>query len=332
VLLFQEQVLQVAVVLAGFAPGEADLLRRALSRSRPGPELDTLRARFIAGAQEKGIAPTEADAVFTQLAGYAGYGFCKSHSASFALIAYQSLWLKRYFPAEFYCALANMQPMGFYSVKTIMGDAHRHGVNLLPPDVNQSQGRYTVERTATGRTSLRMGLCTVKEVGEQVWARGTAARQDGLFNGLNDFCRRTCLSQEIVSNLIRAGALDEFGERRALLWQLGAIDYQPDQFDLETPIIAVELPDLAPLEQTVWEYELLGLSPDGQVLRHYREALRQAGILTTWQIKHETTPASESPSAVWSSSASAPRPPGALCSSPSKPSGVCSTSSSNPIL
>jgi error-prone DNA polymerase len=287
VLLFQEQVLRVAQVLAGFSAGEADLLRRALSRSRPGPEMDTLRARFVEGAQKQGIAPDEAEKVFGQLAGYAGYGFCKSHSASFALIAYQSLWLKRYHPAEFYCALLNQQPMGFYSPEVIIGDARRHGVTLLPPDVNQSQGRYAVERNVTGRAELRMGLCTVKEVGEQVWKRIEAVRAEGPFTSLAGFCRRTRLPQELVSNLIRAGALDPFSERRDLLWQLGGIDYQPDSFDLETPLIEVTLPDLEPLERTVWEYELLGLSPDEQVLHHYRGALRQAGVLSTWQVKHQ---------------------------------------------
>ncbi|HXF63378.1 MAG TPA: error-prone DNA polymerase [Caldilineaceae bacterium] len=282
VLLFQEQVLRAAVALAGFAAGEADMLRRALSRSRPGPEIDKLRARFIAGALKQGIAAEEAGAVFAQLAGYAGYGFCKSHSASFALIAYQSLWLKHYYPAEFYCALLNMQPMGFYSPEVILGDARRHGLAVLPPDINLSQWRYTVENGA-----LRTGLAAVSGLGESGYARIAEARQQGPFTDLRDLLHRTCLPKRLIANLIRAGALDGIGSRRALLWALGPLDERSDGLDVSAPLVEAALPPLGALEQTLWEYELLGHSPDGQLLRHDRAALREAGILSTWQVKQE---------------------------------------------
>ena len=287
VLLFQEQVLRVTTVLAGFTPGEADLLRRALSRSRPEQEVEQLRARFVRGAIEKGIDRDNADAVFTQLAGYAGYGFCKSHSASFALIAYHSLWLKRYYPAHFYCALINHQPMGFYFIEVVIGDAKRHAIDLLPPDVRCSAWKFSVERRGKGDFALRTGLCAVKGLGEQAWQRIQMARQAKPLHALQDFCRETRLPKDVVSNLIRSGAMDYLGERRQLLWQLGGLDYRPDEFDLEIPMTSVELPALEPLEQTVWEYELLGMSPSTQVMQHYRTALRQAGILSTWQVKHE---------------------------------------------
>jgi error-prone DNA polymerase len=310
VLLFQEQVLRVAVVIAGFTPGEADMLRRALSRSRPGEEMTKLRQRFVQGAQGKGIGDEQAGAIFDQLAGYAGYGFCKSHSASFALIAYQSLWLRRYYPAPFYCALLNQQPMGFYSSEVVIGDARRHGVDLLPPDIHRSHWQYTVERTGEapallptlplraigeirGKSSespaaLRTGLSAVKALGEQGWQRIEQARNQSPFQSLDDFCQRTRLPTDIVANLIRAGALDAFGERRPLLWRLGEIDYRPHEFDLVLPTIDGDLPALEPLEQTLWEYELMGLSPSTQVISHYRQALRKAGVLSTWQVKHET--------------------------------------------
>ena len=115
VVIFQEQVLRVAMALAGFTPGEADLLRRAMSRSRSAEAMAALRDRFLAGAQANGVEAAIAEQVFGQLQGFATYGFCKSHAASFALIAYQTLWLKAHYPAEFYCALLNHQPMGFYS-------------------------------------------------------------------------------------------------------------------------------------------------------------------------------------------------------------------------
>jgi error-prone DNA polymerase len=197
------------------------------------------------------------------------------------------MWLKCYYPAQFYCALLNQQPMGFYSSEVIIGDAERHGVTLLPPDVNRSEWRFTVETTAEGVPALRTGLCKVKEVGQQVWQPIETARTRQSFADLRDFCRRTRVSKEVTANLIRSGALDAFGSRRQLLWELGGLDYRPSEFDLSVPPADVELPALEPLEQTLWDYELLGLSPDGQIMQHYRAALRRAGVLSTWQVKHE---------------------------------------------
>ena len=211
VLLFQEQAIRVAVEAAGFTPGEADLLRRALSRNRSQEAMAALRARFVRGAQEKGIDALVAEAIFQQLAGFAGYGFCKSHAASFALIAYQTLWLKRYHPAAFYCALLNQQPMGFYPPEVLLGDARRHGVDTLPPDVNHSRWRYTLEvvENAQGepRWALRTGLQTIAELGESAWEPLAAARESGSFRDLADLCRRTRLEQDVVRNLIRGRGL-----------------------------------------------------------------------------------------------------------------------------
>ena len=151
VIIFQEQVIRVAVALAGFTPGEADLLRRAMSRSRSAEAMAELRERFIAGAQANGVERGIAEEAFRQLQGFATYGFCKSHAAAFALIAYQTLWLKAYYPAEFYCALLNHQPMGFYSPEVIIGDAGRHGITVLRPDVNRSEDGCTLERRETRR-------------------------------------------------------------------------------------------------------------------------------------------------------------------------------------
>ncbi len=157
VVVFQEQVIRVAIAVAGFTPGEADLLRRAMSRSRSTEAMTALRARFVAGAQTKGVDLAVAEEVFTQLQGFATYGFCKSHAASFALIAYQTLWLKAHYPAEFYCALLNHQPMGFYSPEVIVGDARRHGITVLRPDVNRSEDGCTLERGRHGDTETRRG-------------------------------------------------------------------------------------------------------------------------------------------------------------------------------
>ena len=154
VIIFQEQVIRVAVALAGFTPGEADLLRRAMSRSRSAEAMAELRERFLAGAQANGVEAGVAEEAFRQLQGFATYGFCKSHAASFALIAYQTLWLKAHYPAEFYCALLNHQPMGFYSPEVVIGDAKRHGITVLRPDVNASEDGCTLEPRSGGSEEI----------------------------------------------------------------------------------------------------------------------------------------------------------------------------------
>ena len=240
---------------------------------------------MLRGAAEKGIDLATAEAIFAQLAGFAGYGFCKSHAASFALIAYQTLWLKRYHAPAFYCALLNQQPMGFYPPEVIVGDARRHGVETLPPDINRSGWRYTLERIDGHRWALRTGLHVIADLGEQSWARIEAARREGHFAGLEDFCRRTRLPRDAVTSLLRAGALDAWGERRTLLWRLGELDYRPDELELTSTPVAVDLPPLEAVEQTAWEYELMGLSPERQMMAHYRKQLRAAGVFSTWQVK-----------------------------------------------
>ncbi len=283
VLLFQEQTLRVAMVASGFSASEADMLRRAMSRGRSFEAMAAIRERFIAGAERNAIARDTAEAIWHQLEGFAGYGFCKSHAMSFALIAYQTLYLKRYHPAAFYCALLNAQPMGFYSSEVVLQDARRHGIRLLPPDVRVSEWHYTVERP----TYLRMGLRTVTGIGEQAWLRIQTARAERAFARLDDFCQRTHLPSSIISDLIRAGALDAFGKRRDLLWRLGGIEYRPDELPLVMPEMPVELPELDDMEQTHWEYELLGLSPHAQMMRHYRHALNRAGILSSVEVKQQ---------------------------------------------
>ncbi len=210
VLLFQEQVLRVAVASANFTPGEADLLRRALARKNSEAAMDAMRKRFLEGAAQKGIDGTTAAAIFGQLEGFAGYGFPKSHAASFALIAYQSMWLKCYRPAAFYAALLNLQPMGFYPIEVLAGDARRHGVELLPPDVTRSGEKYLPERDGRGRWALRTGLAGVAAMGDAAVACLLAARAEKPFTDLVDFCARTRLARAVVANLIRAGACDSF--------------------------------------------------------------------------------------------------------------------------
>ncbi len=292
VLLFQEQVLRVAVAAAGFSPGEADLLRRALARKHSEAAMAAMRKRFLEGALPRGLDEATAAAIFGLLEGFAGYGFPKSHAASFALIAYQSMWLKCYRPVAFYAALLNLQPMGFYPIEVLAGDARRHGVDLLAPDVTRSNARYTPERMEpgeSGRWALRTGLAGVADMGDAAVAQVLAARAAKPFADLADFCTRTRLDRDVVTSLIRAGACDAFttprGDRRALLWRLGEIDFRPAELPIPMVESHVTLPELEPLERTLWEYELLGLTPGVQLMEHYRAALRKRRISATWEVK-----------------------------------------------
>ncbi|HEV2011696.1 MAG TPA: error-prone DNA polymerase [Candidatus Limnocylindria bacterium] len=150
VILFQEQILRVSMAVAGFTAAEADKLRRAMSRARSSADMETLREPFVRGALAHGVDDVTANTIFGQIAAFAEFGFCKSHAAAFALTAYHTAHLKLYYPSEFYVALFNNQPMGFYSPAVIAGDAKRHGIAILPVDVNRSQAKAIVETRASG--------------------------------------------------------------------------------------------------------------------------------------------------------------------------------------
>ncbi|MCL4370661.1 MAG: hypothetical protein M1380_07105, partial [Chloroflexi bacterium] len=233
VVLFQEQVIRVAVAVAGFTPGEADMFRRAMNRHRSGTEMARIHARFLEGAVRNGLEEETAETIFKQLAGFASYGFCKSHAAAFAKTAYDTAYLKLYYAPEFYAAILNNQPMGFYSPEVVANDAKRHGIRILPVDVNRSRFRCTVERiaishqpSATSHQSspfaIRLGFTYVHGLGEAALERLEEQRKLGPYRSLADFLRRTRLAREAVENLIVVGAMDCFGlPRREMLWEAG---------------------------------------------------------------------------------------------------------------
>jgi len=305
VIIFQEQVIRVAIAVAGFTPAEADQLRRAMSRSRSEKAMAALRERFLAGAQANGVDEETAEEIFRQLAGFAGFGFCKSHAAAFALVAYQTLYLKAHFAPEFTCALLNHQPMGFYAPEVLIGDARRHGVPVIHPDVNTSLDECTLEKVEAPMDSqlaqgaevsgfghwtlaIRLGLRYVHGLGEVWQARIVERRGERPYRDLRDVCRRTCLPRPVVENLIRAGAMDGFGRRRDLLWELGGLEYHleyhEEGLDVEAPIELVALPVLSEAERLGWEYELLGLAPGDHVMRLHRERLRTQGVLSSKEL------------------------------------------------
>ncbi|HUI35850.1 MAG TPA: DNA polymerase III subunit alpha, partial [Gaiellaceae bacterium] len=220
VIVFQDQVLEVATALAGFSIGEAEGLRRAMSRKRSLEAIEAFRGRFVEGAVTKGVAAEAADAVFDKLVGFSGFGFPKSHAAAFGLLAYQSAWLRRYYPAEFLCALMNAQPMGFYPPSSLVRDAQRRGVEVRPPEVNRSAAECALEDEA-----VRVGLSYVRSLGEEE-AKAVAAERErgGPFRGVRELAQRTGLDRARLEALVASGACDGLGRggrRRALLWELG---------------------------------------------------------------------------------------------------------------
>jgi error-prone DNA polymerase len=220
VVVFQDQVLEVAIALAGFTVGEAEGLRRAMSRKRSHDALEAFRERFIEGAAAKGVDATIADTVFDKLVGFSGFGFPKAHAAAFGLLAYQSTWLRHYYPAEFLCALLNEQPMGFYPPSTLVRDAQRHCVEVLPVDVNLSGARCVVEWEA-----VRIGLNYISSIGKDDAEPLVVERErNGPFRDIADLARRSRLSYDGLEALVKGGACDGFWKpRRDLLWELGLV-------------------------------------------------------------------------------------------------------------
>jgi error-prone DNA polymerase len=187
VVVFQDQVLEVAIALAGFSVGEAEGLRRAMSRKRSHDALEAYRGRFIEGARRKGVDPETADSVYDKLVGFSGFGFPKSHAAAFGLLAYQSAWLRHHYPAEFLCGLLNEQPMGFYPPATLVRDAQRRAVETRPPDVNLSAAKCMVEDGA-----VRIGIDYVNGIGEEEAKAVVEERErNGRFGGVRDLAQTT---------------------------------------------------------------------------------------------------------------------------------------------
>jgi len=220
VLIYQEQVLEIAAAIAGFTLGEADQLRRAMTSDRSRDEMMSMADTFVEKAVQRGVERAVAEEVFRQVSGFAAYGFCKAHAACFAKISYQTAWLKRHYPAEFLAGILSAQPMGFYPPRTVAEEAKRLGSRILPPCVNRSDDRFTVE----GR-DIRVGLRLLRGMSETAMRSVLRARQDGgPFESLRDFCRRTAVPRPIVENLILARAFDFTGQsEQELLWLLSAL-------------------------------------------------------------------------------------------------------------
>jgi len=275
VIIFQDQVLKVCQALAGFSDGQAESLRRSMSRKRSREAMAAHWEAFRDGAAARGVDETTARTVFEQVVAFSEFGFPKSHAAAFALLAYQSAWLRTYYPVEYYVALFNNQPMGFYSLDALGRDARRHGVRILLPCVNRSAVACTAEGDA-----LRVGLGFVRGWGADVAEAVVRERErGGPYRSLADFLRRTpaALKRPAVENLIWVGGFERTGlTRRELLWQAGLWlgpetdgaresrrgDHPQTELGLETPYAGLRFPDLDEADRMVAEYRMLRFSTD----------------------------------------------------------------------
>ena len=280
VIVFQEQVIKIVRDLAGFSPGRAELLRRALGHKRAGEQIARFRQAFLDGARARGVPFQVARRVWHSLEAFGGYAFAKSHAAAFAVLTYQSAWLRCYHPAPFFAALLRHQPMGFYPPHVVVSEARRCGIMIRPVDITTSDLLPSIEDGA-----LRLGLAAVGGLGETVGARVVEARRNGPFRSLADFCRRTQLGRRVVEALIWAGAFDSWEvPRRQLLWDLqAALQAVPTKdgtraLPLDSDEERPRFPRLSPLERLWAEVTQTGMSANGHLTDLVSGQLREMGV------------------------------------------------------
>jgi error-prone DNA polymerase len=277
--IFQEQAMRLAVVAAGFTPGEADQLRRAMGAWRRSGVIEQFRLKLLDGMTRRGLSEEYAQRVFEQIRGFGEYGFPESHSASFALLVYVSAWLKHYYPDAFAAALLNSQPMGFYAPAQLVRDAREHGVEARPVDVNESEWDCTLEELGDG-CALRLGFRQLRGLPKKEAAAIVEARRAGPFCSVEDFARRTGLGRATIMRLAKADAFNSLQlDRRGALWQaLGQHRDRPLPLFDRLPAAEVEawpseLPALAPFEEVVADYRAAGLSLKGHPMAFLRPRL-----------------------------------------------------------
>jgi error-prone DNA polymerase len=284
VILFQEQVLKIARDLAGFTAGQGEQLRRALGSKRATEAIERFHTAFLEGAQAQAVSAEVAEKVFDQLRAFGGYSFAKSHAAAFAVLVYQSAWLKRHHFALFTIALLNNQPMGFWTPAVLVNEAKRKGIQVLPVDLYQSQ---TICTPVAGgnEDGIRLGFNYVKSLPEEHIERILAERKSTPFNGLADFYHRVRPGRRATENLIMTGAMDSWGlPRRQLLWELGTLYDSEGELDLIFSTEEVTLPTLSPAEAMLGEQQVLGLSTGEQIMAFYRTWLADRDILDSQQL------------------------------------------------
>ncbi len=276
--LFQEQGLKVAIKAAGFTPSQAEQLRRSIGHKQSRRRVAALHDLLIEGMRKNGIERFTAENIYLQLSAFADFGFAESHAASFALLVYVSAYLKVYFPLEFYCALLNAQPMGFYTPSTIVYEAGRKGIRLLHVSINESDWDCTIE----GRC-LRIGLRYVTSLGEAAWEKIEADRLQRRFTTIRDFVFRTNLTKHQLEQLAQVGAFDCFDvPRRQALWEILSLIYQvPGELELVTVDTGSDLlPEMRPIDTLRADIMGLNLSTGRHPVSLFRESLNKKNVLS----------------------------------------------------
>jgi error-prone DNA polymerase len=306
--IFQEQAMKLAVVAAGFTPGEADQLRRAMGKWRKTGLIQKFHDQLIDGMRERGLTGEFAEQVFQQISGFGEYGFPESHAASFALLVYVSAWLKRYHPAAFCAALINSHPMGFYAPAQLVRDAREHGVSVRPVDVNFSNWDCTLERLPVLSSpdsqmhsrnhfpdrdrgyALRLGFRLLRGFSqEHAIGIQEARQQSGRFVTFEDFSRRTRLSRVVLQQLAKADAFASLDiNRRDALWQAMPVQQDMPLFQELAGSVAEEadpqLPEMTGQEDVVQDYATAGLSLKKHPVGFLREQLIQLRAISAEQL------------------------------------------------
>lgn len=285
--IFQEQVMQIAVLAADFTPGEADDLRRSMAAWKRKGNLEKHGVKLKAGLARNGYDPDFADRLFEQIKGFGEYGFPESHAASFALLVYVSAWIKRHEPAAFLAALLNSQPMGFYSASQLVQDAKRHGVPVRPVDIMISAADSTMEDIHAPYPAVRLGLHMVKGLSLAAAERIVAARTRRRFDNIDDLARRAALDQHELGALARANALLALtGHRRQAKWEVAGMLPPPallrDAPIVEAPLI---LPPASEGQEIIADYASTGLTLQRHPLALLRPRLRKMNLSTALEMK-----------------------------------------------
>ncbi len=307
--LFQEQLLRIAMTVAGFTGGQAEELRRAMGFKRSAERMRQMEQRLHDGMARHGIAPQAREEIVRSITSFALYGFPESHAASFALLAYASAYLRAHHPAAFTCALLNNWPLGFYHPATLIKDAQRHGVRVLPIDITKSDWNCTLEpcpgsrdvrRTSGGTQAIRLGLRYVIGIREQAGRRIAAEREQSPYTSVADVVHRALLQKEEVEKLAYLGAFAALGmTRREALWQASAIIKEPlfrsargaglPPAPKESPAARKEdcpLPPMTLLERTLADFQGSGVTVGPHIMAHLRDTLRARGVIPAYQLAH----------------------------------------------
>jgi len=284
--IFQEQVMQLAIVAAGFTPGEADQLRRSMAAWRRKGGLEHFHPRLVAGMRERGYTRQFAEQIYQQICGFGEYGFPESHSVSFALITYVSAWLKHHEPAAFLAGILNAQPMGFYTASQLVQDARRHGVEVRPVDVMHSAWLCTLE-TAMGPPAVRLGFAMIKGFAEQTAGHVVTARTDHPFTDVDDLAGRALLDRLDLRRLADAGALAALaGHRRQAHWAAAGV-LRGDGLLKDVPVREMQPGLFPPTEGSdiVSDYASLGLTLGRHPLALLRRRLQRLRLITAADLR-----------------------------------------------